>query len=403
MPLFLYKVVTECGEVVEGQAEAASKTELVARFRNLGQVPVRVEPARDLVARLMGMRADRRFRSRDLALATRQLATLVEAGMPLDRALDFAARSLTVPAAGTALARVRERLASGATLADALAADGTHFPQFYVATVRAGEAGGALGQVMSRMAEFLERTDAMRQQVRTAMVYPIVLMVTAVVIITLMVTVVLPQFEPVFAEAGDRLPALTRMVVDTAQALRSHGGTIAVLVLAIVWLSARSIAVPRVRRQLDSLVLRLPMVGDLVREVEAARFCRTLSALLANGVSHLAALTIVADVMTNTHLRGALGELSAGMKEGQGITSPLERTRTLPPLALQLVRLGEETGKLDSMLAKAADLLEQEVQAKLSRLVGLLTPVMTVVLGCGVGGLIAAVLSAMLTVYDLPM
>ncbi|MEW5728384.1 MAG: type II secretion system F family protein, partial [Pseudomonadota bacterium] len=343
------------------------------------------------------------LRSRDLALVTRQLATLVEAGMPLDRALDFAGRSLTAPAVAAALARVRERLTSGAGLADAMAADSGRFPQFYVATIRAGEAGGALGPVMARMAVFLERTEAMREQVRTAMVYPIVLMVTAIAILALMVTVVLPQFEPIFAEAGDRLPAGTRLVIDAARAIRSHGWQAALLVPIMVWMVARALAVPRWRRQWDGLVLRLPVVGALVREVDAARFCRTLSALLANGVGHLSALTIVADVLSNAVLRSAISEVSAGMKEGQGIAGPLDRIGSLPPLALQLVRLGEETGQLDTMLGKAADLLEQEVQAKSERLVGLLTPVMTVVLGCGVGGLIAAILSAMLTVYDLPL
>lgn len=403
MPAFFFKVVTESGEVVEGQADAPSKTALVARFRDLGQIPVRVEPARGAMASLAALRPSARLRSRDLALVTRQLATLVEAGMPLDRALDFAGRSLTAPAVSAALARVRERLTSGVGLADAMAADGGRFPQFYIATIRAGEAGGALGPVMTRTAAFLERAEAMREQVRTAMVYPIVLMVVAIVILALMVTVVLPQFEPVFAEAGDRLPAATRFVIDGARALRSHGWLAAPLLPIVIWGTARVLAVPRWRRVWDGLVLRLPVVGSLVREVDAARFCRTLSALLANGVGHLSALAIVADVMSNAVLRSAISEVSARMKEGQGIAGPLDRIGSLPPLALQLVRLGEETGQLDTMLGKAADLLEQEVQAKSERLVGLLTPVMTVVLGCGVGGLIAAILSAMLTVYDLPL
>ncbi|HSV28127.1 MAG TPA: type II secretion system F family protein, partial [Candidatus Omnitrophota bacterium] len=262
MPSFRYKIVTEAGQVVEGRSEADSKAALVARFRQLGQLPVRVEAVGTW---RLGFSAGRAMPPRDLALATRQLATLVTAGMPIDRALDFAGRSLQGANSRAALARVRERLVGGAPLADALAADAAGFPLFYVATVRAGEAGGALGDVLGRLADFLERSDAMRQQVRTAMVYPIVLLLTAVVILTLMVTVVLPQFEPLFAEAGDRLPVTTRMVIAASQAIRAHGLVALALVPLVVWLAAKVLAAPAMRRRWDGLVLRLPLVGRLLR------------------------------------------------------------------------------------------------------------------------------------------
>lgn len=403
MGTFRYKVLTEAGEVAEGRLEVASKAAAVAHFRALGQMPIRIEPAGFGVEEFFHGLHGRRLEGRDLALATRQLATLVEAGMPLDRALDFAASAAARPATRAALARARERLKGGAALSDALAADAGLFPPVYVAMVRAGEAGGAIGRVMARLADFLERADAARQSLRTALLYPAILLAAAVAIMVMMVTMVLPQFDELFADAGRRLPWGARLVVAAAGLARTGGWAMALLLLGGGLALARALERPAFRLSWDGALLRLPAIGALIRTVEAARFSRTLAALLANGVSHLTALAIVQGVLGNRALRGQLTELTAGLKEGQGLAEPLARLGLLPPLALQLVRLGEETGKLEPMLGRAADILDNDVREAVARLMGLLTPLLTILLGLGVAAIIGAVLSAILSVYDLPL
>lgn len=403
MPAFRYKVLTEGGELAEGRLDCPDKAHAVEHFRRLGHLPLRIEPVglglADTLAALRGRRLD----GRDLALATRQLATLVEAGLPLDRALAFAAEAAGRPATRAALARARERLSGGAALADALEAEGGSFPPLYVAMIRAGEAGGAMAAVMARLADFLERTDAARRQVQTALVYPAVLAVTALAILTLMVTVVLPQFDSLFADAGARLPWGARLVVAGAEAARSHGWMALVALPAAALALTRALQRPGFRLDWDRALLRLPVIGPLLRKAEAARFCRTLAALLGNGVPHLAALAIVQGVLGNRHLRAQLAELTAGLKDGQGLAEPLARLELLPPLALQLVRLGEETGRLEPLLARAADILEGDVREAVARALGLLTPALTIALGIVVAAIIGAVLSAILSVYDLPV
>lgn len=403
MPAFRYKVLTEGGEPTEGRLDFADKAAAIEHFRQLGQLPIRIEPVGLALADTLAVLRGRGLEGRDLALATRQLATLAEAGMPLDRALDFAAKAAERPATRAALSRTRERLTGGASLSDALAADAGCFPPVYIAMVRAGEAGGAIGAVMARLADFLERADGARRQVQTALIYPAILMMAALAILTLMVTVVLPQFDTLFADAGTKLPWGARLVVAGAEGVRSYGGAVALALLGGVLVLARALQRPAFRLGWDHALLRLPLAGPLARKAEAARFCRTLAALLANGVGHLTALAIVQGVLGNRFLRAQLTELIAGLKDGQGLAEPLARLGMLPPLALQLVRLGEETGKLDAMLGRAADLLEGDVREAMTRLMGLLTPVLTILLGVGVAAVIGAVLSAILSVYDLPV
>ncbi|CAA7621435.1 type II secretion system F family protein [Magnetospirillum sp. UT-4] len=401
MPGFRYRVLTEEGEVGEGVLHAADRAAALAHFRTLGQVPLALRPAGGVIQRLaagLGRRTD----PRALPLAVRQLATLAEAGLPLDRALDFAAASAADEAARAALSRARERLKGGATLADALAAEPGLFPAAAIAMVRAGEAGGALAPVLARLAEYLDRVQAARRQLATAMIYPVVLLATAVAIMAVMATVVLPQFASMFAEAGDRLPWPARAAMAGSELVRDWGGAALLGLAAAAVTALRALDDPGRRLHFDALVLTLPGIGGLVRRAEAARFARTLAALLGNGVTPLAALAIVADVLGNRALRGRLDELAAGLKEGQGLAEPLARLDLLPPMALQLVRLGEETGRLDAMLGRAADMLEAELKESTARLVGLATPLLTVVLGAAVAAIIAAVLSALLSVYDLP-
>ncbi|HYH20198.1 MAG TPA: type II secretion system F family protein [Azospirillum sp.] len=404
MATFRYKAVSASGQTVEGTLEAGDKATAFRRLSEMGYLPIRADPAKGGLRFDIDLTALRRGVSRsELVATTRQLATLVDARVPLDRALEMMAARGASRAMRTVLSDVLDRLRGGATLTDALASHPGAFPSFYVNMVRAGEAGGALEAVLARMADHMERAAAMRETLRSALIYPIVLLVMVCATIVVMLTVVLPQFQGMFEEAGARLPAAAVAVIRAGELFRAWWWTLPLACVAsIVWLRA-ALSQPAQRLRLHARVLRLPIVGDIVTKAETARFTRALATLTGNGVPMLQALSIVRDTVANAVLRRALDEVTASVRKGQGLAEPLERIGSLPPLAVQLVAVGEETGQLVPMLAKVADVFDREVQVAVGRMVDLLTPALTIGLGLIVATIVGAILSAILSVYSLPV
>lgn len=406
MPRFRYRAVGFDGAVMEGETEAPDRTAAVARIRGIARYPMRVDevpagPTPGILQRdLFG---PRRIRPRQIALVTRELATLLEAGLPLDRALTVLRGVGESPQVAGLLSRVQEKVRAGSTLADAMAAQGPAFPRHYVSMVRAGEAGGSLEDTLARLADLLERTHALRETVKSALVYPIILLVFAGVSVVVLLTMVLPQFEPLFEGAGQSLPWATRLFMGAGDALGRHGLTALAVGGALAIGGARLLRDPRRRLAWDAALLRLPLVGGLVARAEAARFTRTLGTLLSNGVPILTALSIVADTLSNRAVAAALGRARESLQAGEGIAAPLEASGAVPPLATHLIRVGEETGALEAMLAKAADIHDQEVERAVQRLLALLVPGLTVALGLLVAGIISSILVAILSVNELAL
>ena len=411
MPLFRYRAVSPAGEISSGEFDAQNEADMVDRLRDQGLMPTQIAQATGGAAMAVagnGARAPRRrwFASktvtRDQLLAiTRELATLLRAGLPLDRALEILIGLAPTPPVAALLQGVRDDVRGGRSLSQALDARREVFSRFYVNIVRAGEAGGALGLVLQRMAETMERNKELRESVRSALIYPTILIGVAVVSVIVLLIFVVPQFEQTFAQAGKALPLPTEIVIFLGTYMRRWWwATFAAVILFVLWFRRRA-KNPAVRRARDTRLLRVPLLGDLLAKVEVARFARTLATLLGNGVTLLAGLAIVKETMNNVVLASALDGVIAKLREGKGFGRPLADTGLYPRLASQMIMVGEESGRLEEMLARVADVYDREVQIAVKRFLAVLEPVMILGLAVLVGGIVFSILLGVMGMSEL--
>ena len=404
MPRYRYEAVDAAGEVLRDELEAISVDVAVEHLRDRGLLPLSVNEAKGgLLGGGVGqpLFSKRRALSRKaVALLTQQLASLLGAGMPLDRALTILIGVAEDERGKILLERVQEKVRGGSTLADALEAQGT-FSRFYLNMIRAGEAGGALETVLKRLTEFLERSQALRESGTSALIYPIILLSVAALSVIILLTFVVPQFQRLFADAGKALPLATQIVIALGEGFRHYWWAGLIVVGLIVVAARQQMSRPASRARWDRWLLRLPLFGDLIAKVETARLSRTLGTLLGNGVSLLNALMIVRETLSNQVLAGALGEVAEHAKTGRGLAEPLLETGNFPKLAVQMIRVGEETGQLQEMLLQVADTYDGEVQTAVKRLLTLLEPVLILGLGVVVAGIIMSILVAILSLNEL--
>ncbi len=397
MPSFHYRAVSATGETIEGSVQAADKSAVVEQLRNHGHFPLNIDDSGGLAGSLLrrDLFGARRVSQGDLATATRELATLLKAGMALDRALRVLIEVTDRQILRDMLSRILEKVQGGASLANAIEGEGKEFPLFYAGMVRAGEAGGTLHQVLARLADFMERMRDLRESVRSALIYPAILMTMAVLTVIVMFAVVLPQFRPLFEDMGDSLPVLTRVFLAVGDAIQDWWWA-GVGVLAVAGLLFfGKLRDPAFRRRWDAFKLSLPLIGDLVRKVETSRFAHTLALLLRGGQPLVDALGIVRDVIGNAALRAALDEVTVRLRQGQGLSTPLAESGIFPTLAVHLIRVGEEGGQLEEMLENLADTYDREVRTATQRLLALLVPLMTI----GIGGIIALIIISVLGAF----
>ncbi len=404
MPRYRYEAVDASGEVVRDELDAATLDAAIARLRDQGLLPLAVNEAKSGFLRGgfgQPLFSKRRALSRKtIALLTQQLASLLHAGMPLDRALTILIGVTEDEQAKPVLERVQEKVRGGSSLADALEVQGV-FSRFYLNMVRAGEAGGALDVVLKRLTEFLERSQALRETVTSALIYPIILLSVSALSVIILLTFVVPQFQRLFADAGKALPLATQIVIAVGDGFRYYWWVGAILFVLLSAIARRQLSQPESRARWDDWFLRLPLFGDLIAKVETARLSRTLGTLLGNGVSLLNALTIVRETLSNQVLAGALGEVAEHVKTGRGLADPLLEAGRFPKLAVQMIRVGEETGQLQEMLLQVADTYDGEVQTAVKRLLTLLEPALILGLGVIIAGIIMSILVAILSLNDL--
>jgi len=397
---FTYKAVRQDGEPVEGELDAPEEGDVIRRLQGEGLIPIQVRRAGGLSDQLRRART-RRLSGKEIALVTRELATLMEAGLTLDRSLQILIDLTEEERLVRLLENLQDRVRGGSTFSAALEEQEGQFPRLYVNMVRAGEASGALEAVLSRLADYLERNAELKETITSALIYPAILLFVAGMAVILLLVFVVPQFTVLFEDMGAVLPLPTRIVVAVGDLFRGYWWAMLATVVLLALGVERQLRNPEVRTRLDHKLLDLPLLGDLLWKLETARFCHTLSTLLKNGLPLLSALNLSKEVVSNRKLSGLLDEAGEDLKHGRGLAEPVARRKILPQMALQMIRVGEESGSLDTILAKVAQVYDRETQASVKRMLALLEPILIIGLGIVVAGIIISIIVPILGANEL--
>jgi general secretion pathway protein F len=403
MAVFRYEALTPEGARIEGELDAPSLDAAIDAVKALGHFLIAAEERPTRTARHGGWLRRGRIAPKAVVAVTGELATLLAAKLPLDHALGVLVDVAESEVVRKLLTRIRERVREGASLAEALSDHPEVFSRLYVSLVRAGEAGASLDVVAARLAAFLERSQELREKVGSALIYPAILLSVAVLSLVLLFTVVLPEFQPLFESAGRDLPWATQAVMAVGHAMEVFGPAASVGFLAVALAARRLLAEPVWRLRWDAGLLCVPVLRRLIAALEAARLTRSLGMLLANGLPAPIALAAAAETIGNAAIRSRLAAAVESLREGQGLAGPLERAAVLPPMAIHLIAVGEETGQLENMLSKAADIHDAAFRRDVDRMISLLVPGLTLVLGAVVAAIIASVLLAVLSVNELAL
>jgi len=400
MPKFAYKAVRPDGEAVEGELEAPDQGAVIRQLQGAGLIPIRARRAGGIE---LALRRERNagLNRKEVGILTRELATLLEAGLTLDRSLQILIDLSSEPRVARVLAALQGRVRGGATFSTALEEQGEQFPRLYVNMVRAGEASGAMDAVLARLSDYLERTAELRETVTSALVYPAILLFVAGLSVILLLVFVVPQFTVLFQDMNAALPLPTQVVIAVGDLFRNYWWAMLVLVALSAVAVDRWLGRPGVRDRLDVRLLALPLFGDLIWKMETARFCHTLSTLLKNGLPLVSALNLAREVVGNRKLSGLLVEAGEELKRGRGLAAPFTQREILPQMALQMIRVGEESGSLDAMLAKVAEVYDKETQLSVRRMLTLLEPILIIGLGALVAGIIISIIVPILSLNEL--
>jgi len=407
MTAYAYRASTREGKVVEGSMEAAGEAAVISSLRSQGFMPLSVsEGSASKARRALSFKFElpwqrpQKVRSRDLMVFTSELSTLLRAGLPLDRSLGSLSALTENETLKRIVGEILSRVQEGRSLSQALGEHPEVFPPLYVNMIRAGEAGGVVETVLERLAEYLESSEKTREEIKSAMVYPIILATTAGGAILVMLTFVLPKFATIFSDLGTAMPASTRFVMGISDFAIGYWWLIALAVGSAWYGWRRWLTTPSGRERFDGFLLRAPVVGDLIRKLQVARFARTLGTMLKGGVPLIQALEIVRAVVANVVIARALAVVQREVSEGKGLSGPLEKAKVFPPLALQMVGVGEETGRLDDMLLVVSEHYDAEVNHAIARTMSLISPAVLIVMAIVVGFIVWAMISAVFSVND---
>jgi type IV pilus assembly protein PilC len=387
MPMFEYTARSQTGQIQKGQMDVASKDDVSAYLRKNRLILVSVREAPKQIKFSLG---GARVKTRDIVIFTRQFATMINAGLPLVQSLNILAAQTENKTLAEVTRAVVYDVESGNTLADAFSKHPRAFSALYVNMVAAGEAGGILDTILLRLATFLEKNDALVRKVKGAMIYPGVIMSVAGAAIAILLIFVIPTFQTMFASASLELPLPTRVVIGLSNFLIGYWWAMLLLAGAAVFSIKSYYATPAGRLQVDALLLRTPVLGDVIRKSAVSRFTRTLGTLVSSGVSILEGLEITAKTAGNQVVHNAVMESRQSIAGGETIAAPLEKSKVFPPMVISMIAVGEQTGGLDEMLSKIADFYDEEVDVAVSALLSLMEPAMIVVLGVIVGGMVIA-------------
>lgn len=399
MGAFEYTALDGQGKESKGLMEGDTAKHVRQQLRERSLLPVQVtEVAEKQTRSRQSFSLRRGLSSGDLALLTRQLATLTESGLPLEEALLAVSEQNENPRVKSILLGVRSKVMEGHTLADGLAEFPNAFPELYRATVSAGEQSGHLDRVLERLAEFTESRQALQQQIRNAMIYPIALVVTAIGIISFMLAYVVPKVVYIFENYDQELPVLTRVMISSSDFLRENWIILVIAVVAVIYGFRKLVEQPGPKRRYHRMLLSMPIVAKLTRGINTARFTQTLSILAGSGVPILESLRIASQVVVNVPMREAVQEASLRIREGAAISRSLAASKLFPPMTTHLIASGEASGRLEDMLSRAASNQEREVDGLISTLLGIMQPLLVIVMAVIV---LLIVLAILLPIFEL--
>jgi general secretion pathway protein F len=394
--MYSYTATTLEGAIVEGVVEASDERTAVEKIRNTGVIPLKVSLPREGLRKTFAIRSSKG----DLLTFTTELSALLSAGLPIDRSLNILSEISEGKQMKEVINSVLKGIREGSSFSEALKKHPEVFSKLYVSMIRAGETGGVLDIVLDKLNEFLESAKELKDSIVSAMVYPLILTVTGGISIIILLTFVIPRFSAIFKEIGGSLPLSTQIILTMSQALRSWWWVlfpVAVLVLAALKLYAGT---EQGALRWDELKLRV--LGDVVRKLETARFCRTLGTLLKSGVPFLQALGNAKDVIGNRIIAGSVESIARNVREGRGIAGPLMEAGVFPQLALSMIKVGEETGQLDAMLLKVAAAYEKALRDAVKRFMSLLEPAIILGMGIIIAFIVVSMLMAVFSILELP-
>ena len=401
---FHYRAITADGKVRSGVITADDSKSVARQLVRQGLTPVYVgfedKKSTGITIKLPSFASNRR---KDVLFFTQELSTLLNSGVPLDRALSITSELTTRPQFRGIILDILRTIKGGKSLADSLAIHTDYFSDLFINMVRAGEASGSLGQIFERLSEFERSRDELRSYIISSMIYPGLLTVVGAGSIFLILNFVVPRFATIFDDGHMKIPLPTEIMLEASKVVREWWWIVALVLIAIVGSFRTYIRTPAGRSWWDDTRLKLPMIGDALRKAETSRFARAMATLVGNTVPLVQSLHISAGILYNTRIAKSLNDVAQGVKRGEGIAGPLARTKMFPPLAAHLLTVGEETGKLDLMFARMADIYEEETRAAIKRFTAIFEPLVILLMGIIVGGLILSMLIAITSINDVAL
>ncbi len=404
MATFYYKAVGKNSAVMEGSLESADEKGVARTLQGMGMIPLQISTQKSS----SGLTLNWNFRwrqvsQREVMFFTQELSTLVTAGLPLDRSLSICRQLSARPSVQNMVDDLLQGLKGGKSFADSLVAHPKAFSRLYVNMVRAGEAGGSLPQVLERLVEFQQSADELRSYLISSLIYPSLLTTVGIGSVIILLNFVIPKFASVFQDAGRDLPLPTQILLSVSEFTKTYWWAFLMGIVLLGMGFRQFIATANGRRKWDGFKLRLPVLGTVLRKIEVARLARTLGTLVHNAVPLVQSLGIVREISGNVLVAAALADVSEGVKKGEGLAKPMEKAKVFPPLAIHLLEVGEETGRLDAMLLELARIYDKDVRSAIKNLIALFEPVMILAMGVLVGIIIISMLLAIVSINDVPL
>jgi general secretion pathway protein F len=403
MPEFLYKATTLKGETVEGLRDGKDEESIIQGLHRLGYIPVRITLAqiKGSPFRLTSI-LPRRVGIKDLLVFTQEFSTLISAGLPMDRSLNILGTLTENEKLRETTEDVLNQIEGGSSLAEALSQHPRIFSRLYVNMVKAGESGGFLEVILSRLAQYLQSIKEIREYLISVMIYPLILTIVSGISVAILVTFVIPRFARIFSDMGQAIPIPTQIMLTISHLVRSYWWA-GLGVIALIYLGLKIYTQEEERKvRWDRFKLRWVAIGELIKKVEVARFSRTLGTLLQSGVSILPALNLAKEISQNRVISRSIAHVHDQLREGKAISRSLKETGVFPPLAVHMIGVGEETGRLDEMLIKVAETYEENVQNAIKRFVSLLEPLIILIMGLVVGFIVISMLLAIFSINEIP-